>query len=123
MGATLRPILIRSGHQLVFRKTSLLILDNFNRACLGGLFDLVLEARQVRDLYNGIFIDDLKDLWTYAFRNTTGDTSFFDPDTFYSHCSQSLLRDELLCPDIPQSNPQTKPDDSKIGRKMSAYGY
>ena len=113
MGATLRPILIRSGHQLVFRKTSLLILDNFNGACLGGLFDLVLKARQVRDLYNGIFIDNLKDLWTYVFRITTGDTAIFDPDTFYSHCSQPLLRVDPLCPDIPQMPPQTGPDDSR----------
>ena len=104
-GGAKRPLLTQSRHQLVFRKTSLLILDNFDGACLGGLFDLVLEARQVRDLYNGIFIDNLKDLWTYAFRNTTGDTSFFDPDTFYSHCSQSFLRVDPLLSDNPKMPP------------------
>ena len=106
-------LLTQSGHQLAFRKTSLLILDNFDGALLGGFFDLVLEVRQVHALYNGICIDNLKDLWTYVFRITTGDTAIFDLDTFYSHCSQPLLRVDPLCPDIPQMPPQTGPDDSR----------
>ena len=94
-------------------KPSLLILDNIDGAHIGGLFDLVLEARQIRAFYNGICTDNLKDLWTCAFRKTTGDTAFFDPDTFYSHCSQSFLRVDPLCPDIPQMPPQTGLDDSR----------
>ena len=43
-GAKLRLLLTQSGPQLAFRKTSLLILDNFDGALLGGFFDLVLEA-------------------------------------------------------------------------------
>jgi hypothetical protein len=113
MAVVKRLLLTRSEHQLAFRKTSLLILDNFDGALLGGFFDFVLEVRQVHALYNGICTDNLKDLWTCAFRKTTGDTSFFDPNTFYSHFSQSLRRVDSFCPDIPQMPPQTGPDDSR----------
>ena len=58
----------------------LLVFNYINGTAFSGLFNLGLEARQVRALYNGIRIDNLKDLWTYAFRKTTGNTAVFNPN-------------------------------------------
>ena len=58
----------------------LLIHNYINRTPFSGLFNIVLEARQVRALHNGICIDNLKDLGTYAFRKTTGNTAVFNPN-------------------------------------------
>ena len=58
-----------------------LLKSNYiNRTIFSSLFNLVLEARQVRALDNGICIDNLKNLWTYAFRDTTGNTAVFNPN-------------------------------------------
>ena len=57
----------------------LFIPNYIYRTIISGLFDFALEARQVRTLYNGICIDNLKYLWTYAFRDTTGNTAVLNP--------------------------------------------